>query len=51
MHQEIMKDIGKEKLWVDGFKFGIFQFDSEEAKKGSCHKTHKFHEGTTMKWN
>lgn len=48
MFWETMKNVEKEELWMDGFKSGIFQFDSEEAKKGSSHKTHKCHRRS---WN
>lgn len=34
-----MKNVEKEELRMDGFKSGIFPFDSEDAKKGSSHKT------------
>lgn len=50
MFWETTKDTEKEEWSMDGFKFGLFQFDSEEAKKDNSHKTHKRHE-KTLKWN
>lgn len=44
-------DIEKVVLEMDGFKFGVLWVCSEKFKKGSSHKTHKYHEEKTLTWN